>query len=260
MASKYQHNSGAYGISGEFLWPLKETIQVKPSVDLPPTGGYAADRHDNFNFHEMVSFRRAFTEVSGSPNVEMLNGTPTPAENTLSLSVVEDFNLLQVLEVKKMVSRITARYFEGASEVEIVFVGTRFEGLRILGREVVVHLASDLFLKCPTLPSLRESYAAGHEFKDRYHALSNNQPVPASDTASAHLTLVETIDVRHPSPEFTVDRNVITIPHVGKLYLAELTVSRYSKRLNLLRWELGCPNGGNGTIGGGQGGGSPPSA
>jgi hypothetical protein len=259
MEKRFQHSAGAYGISGKFLWPISEAIKVRPSVDLPPIGGFGQDIEKNYNFHELVSFSRAYTEVSGSPNVETVDGKSIPAENNLSLAVIEDFNLLQVVEVRKLVSRITTRYFHGAEDIEVVLSGTRYEGFRIFGQEIIIKLATDLILGNPTLPKLRDSYKSDEAFRERYHKLSGGKEVPEDDS-TLELTIVEDIFAASRPTEFRVDRNVIEIPHVGRLFLGELTVTPTSKSLNLIRWELGCPSGGNGTIGGGQGGGSPPSS
>jgi hypothetical protein len=260
MDKKFQHSAGAYGISGKFLWPIEGTMDVRPSVDLPPTGGFAKDVEEAYNFHDLVSFRRAYTEVSGSPNVETVNGKQVPAANNLSLALIEDFDLLKVIEVRKMVSRITTRYFEGAEDVEIVLTGTRYEGFRVLGHEIIVKLATDLFLHNATFPKLQGSYKGDGVFRDRYHKLSDGKECPTGESPYFQGTLVEEIIVPHPTSEFSVYKNVIDIPHVGKLYLAELTVAPTYKTLNMIRWDLGCPNGGDGTIGGGTGGGSPPSS
>jgi len=257
MEKRFQHSASAYGIGGKFLWPINETMVVRPSVDLPPTGGFGQDIEKNYNFHELVSFSRAYTEVSGSPNVEVVDGKSIPADNNLSLAVVEDFNLLHVVDVKKMVSRITTRYFQGAEHVEIVLSGTRYEGFRIFGHEILVKLATDLFLTNPTPRALSDSYKSDATVRERYHNLSGGKELP-EDGSTVQITIVEEIIVPPGNLGFTVDKNVIEIPHVGRLFLGELTVAPTSKRLNLIRWELGCPSGGDGTIGGGQGGGSPP--
>lgn len=258
MVKKFQHRAGAYGISGKFLWPISAGIHIRPSVDLPPDGGFGRDTEENYNFHDLVSFRRAYTEVSGSPNEEPRNGRMVSAQNNLSLSVIEGFDLLNVIEVDKIVSRITTRYFEGDKEVEIVLTGTRFQGFRILGHEVIVELATELFYQNPTFSKLRKSYDEDESFRGRYHALSHAQKVPAAPCPDVELTLVERIIVPRPTTEFTVKGNHIEIPHVGRLFLAELNVSEGLKTLSMLRWELGCPSGGSGNIGGGEAGGSPP--
>jgi hypothetical protein len=256
MVKKFQHSAGAYGISGKFLWPVQETIDVRPSVDLPPIGGFGRDLEEDYNLHELVSFRRAYTEVSGSPNEELVNGRKVPAQNNLSLAVIEDFNLLHVIDVKKMVSRITTRYFDGAEDLEIVLSGTRYEGFRIFGEEISIQLATDLFLENPTFPKLRSSYHGDSAFRDRFHALSGGNPFPDEPGPSIRLTIVEKIIVPDHIKEFSVNRNVIEIPHIGRLFLGELTITPNSKSLSLMRWELGCPTGGSGNIGGGEGGGS----
>jgi hypothetical protein len=260
MDKRFQHTASAYGISGKFLWPIQGTIDVRPSVDLPPTGGFGRDVEENFNFHDLVTFRRAYTQVSGSPNEELVDGKKVPAQNNLSLTVVEDFNLLDVIDVKKMVSRITTRYYDGAKDVEIVLTGTRFEGFRIFGHEIIVKLATELFLHNSTFPKLQSSYKDDSAFRDQYHALSGSKEVPSGTCPDVHVTLVEEIIVPHPTKEFSVHHNVIDIPHIGKLFLAELSITPKSKTLNMIRWDLGCPNGGDGTVGGGQGGGVPPSS
>jgi hypothetical protein len=257
MAQKFQHHASAYGISGKFLWPVKETIEVRPSVDLPPIGGFGRDVEEDFNLHELVSFRKAYTEVSGSPNEELVDGKKVPAHNNLSLAVMEDFNLLHVVDVRKMVSRITTRYFEGAEDTEIVLSGTRYEGFRIFGQDIIVQLATDLFLEHPTIPKLKSGYQEKPEVRDRYHVLSGGSEFTGATDKAIEVTIVEKIIVPHPTREFSVHRNVIEIPHVGRLILGELTITPNSKSLSLMRWELGCPSGGDGTSGGGSGGGVP---
>jgi hypothetical protein len=251
MSKPFEHSATAYGIKGKFSWPVEETIQVRPSVDLPATGGFRGEVDDNYNLRDLVSFRRAYAEVSGSANEEVVKRKKVRAQNNLSLSVVEDFNLLHVIDVKKIVSRITTRYFEGGKDVEIVLSGTRFEGFRIFGHEVTVKLATDLFLENSTAAKLQKSYQKGGAFRNRYHRLSCGK-----NPASGACTLVEKITVPRQTKEFRVDGNVIDIPHIGKLFLAELNITPTSKTLNMIRWDLGCPNGGDGSSGGGTGGGS----
>jgi hypothetical protein len=256
MKNHFEHNSEAHGIKGKFLWPVSDALEVRPQVKLLPSGGLRQDRIDNYNFNDLVKYGRGYSEVSGSPNVETLDGKPVPADNNLAMTVIEDFNLLEVVEVRKMVSRITTRYFHGTTDVEIVLAGTRFEGFRILGQEVIVKLATDLFLENPTHGHVRKAHTGG-AFSDRFNLLSGGKALPEKQDATYELTLVEEILVPNPTSEFTVTGNMIDIPHVGKLYLAELTVAPYSKSLTMIRWDLGCPAGGDGTIGGTQTGGVP---
>lgn len=259
MAKQFEHIASAYGISGRFLWPIHETIEVRPSCELPPTGGIGRGHAKDYDLHKLISFRSAYTEVSGSPNEELVEGRKVKAENNLSLSVIEDFNLLNVIEIDKIVSRITTRAFEGSKDIEIVLIGTRFEGFRIAGKEVKVSLATDLFLHHPTLGALERAHEEDKNgFRDRFNHLAGAKEFILSPNGELACSIVDKITTVDPTTEFTASGNAIDIPHIGKLFLGELTVCHNTKRLNMLRWELGCPNGGDGTAGGGQGGGLNP--
>jgi hypothetical protein len=241
--ANFQHHAKAYGIHAKFHWPVQEVIDANPSVDLPANGGFLKKSERDYDSNELVSFKRAYTEVSGSPNEELVNGHKVKAENNLSLAVIEGFDLLNVISVDKIVSRITTRYFHGSKEIEVVLIGTRFEGFRIAGHEVRIELETELHYAHPTYKAFT---AAEAKFTKNGAAVANRP-----------YTLVRNISAPQTT-EFTVSGNVIEIPHIGKLYLAEMNVSPQAKILNMIRWELGCPTGGSGNIGGSEGGGSPP--
>jgi hypothetical protein len=54
----------------------------------------------------------------------------------------------------------------------------------------------------------------------------------------------------------TTDGHCVTIPDFGKIYIAELIVDSRSRRLNMLRFELGSPDEGDYAAGGVGGNGS----
>ena len=259
MEQEFQHSAGAYGLSGDFSAPVAGKINIRPSVDLPPEGGFGTDLEENFNFHNLVTCRRAYTEVSGSPNMEPRGDVTVRAHNNLALTVIDDFNLLHVIEVRKMVSRVTTRYFEGEEHIEIVLPGSRYEGFRIFGQDIIIELATELFYDNPTYSGLQTCYAAGGAPRDRYHKLSGGEKFPEDEDSDIKISLVENIIVPRPTREFTVRGNVIEIPHIGSLTLGTLNISKKYKSLDLLRWNLGCPAVGDGGVGGTRGGGVNPS-
>jgi hypothetical protein len=116
-------------------------------------------------------------------------------------------------------------------------------------------LATELFLEHPTFGKMKSGYEGDKDVRERFHTLSDGKEF---GIATKDLTIVEKIIVPRPTREFSVHRNVIEIPHVGKLFLGELTIQPDSKSLSMMRWELGCPSGGDGSGGGGTGGGSVP--
>ncbi len=253
----FHHSAGAYGVSGKFLWPLQETIAVRPSCDLPPTGGYSRIRHEGYSLEGLLSFKYAYTEVSGSPNEEKIKGTDKTvrAANNLSLSVIEGFNLLDIVTIDRIVSRITTRYFEFSDDIEIVLVGTRYEGFRISGQIVDIQLATDIHLHHATHGRLKSAIAEEGAVRERLQRLQGDEPLMFSDDGTLNTTIVETIHIAGRNDGIAVRGNMIDIDHVGQFHLGELTVSPNYKSLNMVRWTLGCPAGGDGSAGGGQGGG-----
>jgi hypothetical protein len=245
VGREFYHKAGAFGLSGKITWPIQETIPVQPSCDLPPEGGFAQTRVDDFNFRDLISFKSALTQVSGSQNDEPLEGKMVPADNNLSLAVIKGFDLLQVVSVDRIVSRITTRAYHHSDELEIVLVGTRFEGFRVAGIELDIVLDTDFYIENNTFAKAEPHLASRADAK-RY------------DTGEIKVSIVKSITPQRPSKEFRIEGNVIEIPHIGRLILAELLVGRHSKSLEMLRFQLGCPTGGEGTGGGGQSGMSVP--
>jgi hypothetical protein len=42
----------------------------------------------------------------------------------------------------------------------------------------------------------------------------------------------------------TIDNNVVTVPNFGKIFFGELLITDHSRRLTMVRMELGSPSGG----------------
>jgi hypothetical protein len=244
LGRSFYHKASAYGLSGKFTWPVEESISVMPSCALPPNGGFSQNREKDFNLHDLISFKSALTQVSGGENDEPLEGATVRADNNISLSVIEGFNLLNVVSIDRIVSRITTRRFHHRDEVEIVLVGTRFEGFRISGVKIDIELHTDIFVKHPTFSLVREHLAAMSGFRE--------------EPDEVFVPIVKSIKPERESEDFKIHGNEIEIPHVGRLFLAELLVSSGYKNLNMLRFKLGCPIGAEVAGGGGQAGGSVP--
>src|SRR5208282_4813183 len=87
----YHYNAHGHGLSGRFDRPVEQLIDVQAGSSLPTIGGHGSSRVDNFRFRELVSFRAAYSHVSGSRNDA--DGTYT----TLVTSTVEGLNILDVV-------------------------------------------------------------------------------------------------------------------------------------------------------------------
>jgi hypothetical protein len=63
-------------------------------------------------------------------------------------------------------------------------------------------------------------------------------------------------DLRFDTAEITRFGYILDVPQFGRIYLAELLISRYARRLNMLRVEMGCPAEGSVNVGYGDSNGS----
>jgi hypothetical protein len=88
--------------------------------------------------------------------------------------------------------------------------------------------------------------------------LAGRKDARSHDDGKTQVSIVKSIQPRRASSEFEINGNAIEIRHIGRLVLAELVVGPTSKSVEMFRFKLGCPTGGDGSAGGGEAGGSVP--
>ena len=164
--------------------------------------------------------------------------------------------------------RVSSNHKDG-EQPEIIPLGSSFDNLKIATQPLQVDLNHDLFMQYPTHSALLSHYESGSKGnkgsaksttapKARYHwGLSSEKMPPAlakgmlmepgagwsKSNGVLHTSLVKQV---RPvglgnSAEELPYAYAIHIPHVGNLYLAELFSSADTKRLTMLRVELGSP-------------------
>jgi hypothetical protein len=61
-----------------------------------------------------------------------------------------------------------------------------------------------------------------------------------------HGTIVKSIRwANQPYPGATIDGHVVTVPEFGRIFFGEVAVQKMSRRLTMMRLELGSPIGGD---------------
>ena len=243
----FHFHAGAHAFSAHFVRPADVPIVAQAATFLPPTGGFAHSRVEDFIESRLASFRVGETHVAGS--WEQFNVVTTSAIATL-----EVLNVLDFLTAGKIVSRLSARYDEDAKnkgkgnrESHIVALGSHFENLRLGGFEVKVTLRHDLLVKSQNFAELKSNLKSDKKAR--------------VGSGVVFCSLVEDIEVDPGLKKvegFKQDGNVLTIPHFGKVILAEVVASPGSVRLIMLRFDLGSPDGGSGSGGDSGVNGQPP--
>jgi hypothetical protein len=226
VRTHYFH-ANATAIGGYIERPFKKDIPVQSPTALSPSGGSDEASTSNFQFEKIMSARATRTRVEGN----YLGSLPT----TRATAIVEDLNVLDVIRADELVAYISSEHPGEDPEVpRISFGKTAINGLRVGDSILRVHLNIELL-----------DNGNGKRFPKRPHLLEKSLWKRADqkfepDKGFLQCSLVEEIEViRGKRPD--IAGNIITIPDIGRMHLAELLVSGNSYELIMMRLELGCP-------------------
>lgn len=271
------YHAEATVLGGHLQLPLSQDIVAQAHTKLSEKGGYFTQRSEAYRLQSVISFRSAYSHVAGNRSTK-----PGEGWNTLTTTVVEGLNVLEVVTADRVVGQmITEHPLEGYVP-SVSFLGTHFENLRIAGHSVELDMDHEIFGPKPTAdaPYTRESGFIGRvtaqydrirQHKDlpeplaeRYNLLSST--LGASE--AAECSLVNQAAGRYPGKTFG---HVIAIPGFGTIALAKLTVKhedphettnvhkRTTFTLTMIDLKLGCVIEGSIPIGSsGSNGGSTP--
>lgn len=278
----FLYHAHAFAISGMMRYPFHAPIPTQAMVTLPTIGGHAEALVENFSFHDIVSFKKAYTQVVGN-----CNSDGDICYTTTSVTI-EGLNVMDMFTADLITTRIGCTYnlhdLHDPSDdtADIIPLGSNFDGVRIGGGEAKITLDHKLFSKYPDYRNFKEDYDANKDgLRDQVQKQFNwvtPDPMPPDTPEVVQLrykwatrfedsipdggpvlcTLVKKIEGDAIDPRH-VFGNVIELPNFGTIYLADYYMEKFGRRLEMLRIELAPPF--VGTIcdgGGGNGGGYPP--
>jgi hypothetical protein len=262
----YLYNAHAYGFSGAIDRPMTHTAEVHAGTSLPTTGGFETARSENFRLHEAISYKAAYSLVGASKNEK------DGSYNSLATSAVEGLNILEMVTADRIVSRVSSKQFMDQPEPTILYLGSRFENLRIAGCPVQVELDTEMFRRLGTFETFMGDYNKNQQTRETIQSrVLGNKPksdVPDflherynwfdQDKISSKGIVLGTLvkEIKSNCPDLQIYGNVIVVPQFGKIYLAEVELRRFERNLSMFRVELGSVVGGSGGGPGGTGGGS----
>jgi hypothetical protein len=268
----HHYHADATILEGDLQLPLSNKsnkIQSQAHAALGHVGGYFNQRQEDFRLEGVVSFSAAYSQVAGNLEVK-----PGRGWATLSTTVVEDLNILEILTADRIVGQIITEHpLEGYVPI-ISFLGTRFENLRIAGHPVTIDYDHDILGDKPpsdaayTLDSalrarVADQYSHIHatpelpqDLREKYNQLSS----ALGGREAVECSLVKHVVGAFPGRSFG---NVIRIPHFGTVTLAKLQLihDQFSDhgaprtttvKLTMLDLNLGCAVSGSGSVGAGS--------
>lgn len=267
----HKYHSEASALKGHLRLPVSQEIEPQVHTKLPETGGYLTQRAEIYRLESVISFRAAYTHVGGNRSDK-----PGGGWNTLTTTVVEGLNVLEVVTADRVVGQMITDHPLDGFVPSISFLGTRFENLRIAGHPIELEFDQGIFGPKPVndLPythdagfvsrvsrqydRIRQNKNLPDALQERYNRLSST----LGDSEEVECSLINQAAGLIPGPG-TIFGNVITIPGFGTITLAKLTVkhedphekTKVPKKttftLTMIDCELGCAASGKVPIGNG---------
>lgn len=258
----HYYHADTTALGGHIYTPFDRMVPVIAPLSLPPVGGYAVARAERFHLDGIVSIESAHTQVAGS--VSLKNGAWT----TLATSVVEGLNILDVIVADRIVAQIAAEHPRDGQVPKITFVGTQFENFRIAGCPVKITVNPNLLSQNLGAGQFPKTAIVDDEdfwettVADQYRRMNDAANLPEwvkgknrtiSDwvaerykwdnnqlrqRAAIRCSLVTKVEGEFPGKPVG---HVLEIPGIGKVFLGELLLDRYTYRVIAIRLELGCP-------------------
>jgi hypothetical protein len=262
---QHYYHADAYVLKADLQQPVTSEIQPQGLVELPEDGAYQYQEVGPFKLKGVLSYSSGYTQVAGHPSSKGKGFT------TLSTSVIENLNVLDVVTADRVVGQISTEHPQGKEQVpSVTFLGTRFVNLRIGGHKVEINQDIHVLGAKPKKDaSYFEDSGALARMTRQFEHIRKMKNLPewaeeefvrdksaTKNENKAQLSLVNSVNGA-PGANFG---HVIDVPHFGKIYLAELAIERqpeprnsdykdqYTFKLRMIRLDMGCIATGNTTV------------
>jgi hypothetical protein len=255
---RYIFHGHASGVSAHIRRPETRLLPVQGCSTLPVIGGHSESNVGPQKLDKWVAFDAVSTSAHGD-YVDPAQGVATttgevafdvPPTQTTVKSEVKGLVILDRVHVAHAAVGLISHSPKGKEQPEIHLEGNILEGVRIDDSRLVVTLAEDFYRVCNTKDKLAKAHADGLP-PGHAHLLMplDGSAGPATTFPEANGTVKCTIVKEmhwdgDPHPTATIHGHVVRVPDFGKIYFGELYITGDSRRLTMVRFQLGSPHGG----------------
>jgi hypothetical protein len=183
-----------------------------------------------------------------------------PPTETKVKSEVRGLTILGRVHVGRAAVGLISKSAVGQEQPVIRLEGNVLEGVRIDDSRLAITLAEDFYQVCDTKDKFAKAHAAGMAPQHAHLVLPlDGSAGPATTFPEAKGTVKCTIVKEmhwdgEPHPAATIHGHVVKVPDFGKIYFGEMYITGDSRRLTMVRFQLGSPHGGEVVAAEGQSG------
>jgi hypothetical protein len=264
MAKIFFYHGQGVGLGGIITRPIKQTIDTKAAVSLPITGGKdtnstGAYRVPNLKDPDIISIESADTEVTGTLDDDGVYRTRVK-------STVTGLNVGGVVTADSVVASLLSEHYPDEPEPRIDVSGSKFENFKINGQPITVELDDTLFRDLNTFGKFRDKFDKDPTFKkdirkrflwgdlnpdevpecwrEQYDFAQRQKSLPKAQGNVPCSVVKSTAG----GSGFQTFRHILVIPNFGALFLGEVLMQDYARRLTMMRFKLGSPQAGDVTV------------
>jgi hypothetical protein len=260
---RFVFRGSATPVGGRISRPKELVIESTGASSLAVTGGRSRGEIGRTRFGGFASLKSAATLAEG-----LFDDRQQARELTLkrvredSLSsttkVRSEVRGVQVgsrpaLRVDHLRAALVAKSPDRSGEPSIKTSELRISGVDIGGHALVVDLDTDLFERYDTRSKLIAAADKPGFLRQRGASLlmsaDTRRQTDASFLMQSEGTIYASVvrEIRwkgKPYPGATIDHHLVVVPNFGRIYFGEIFISVFSRRLTMLRLQLGSPVGG----------------
>jgi hypothetical protein len=178
-------------------------------------------------------------------------------------AAVRGLAILGRVKVAHAAIGITSHSAVGCEQPVIHLEGNVLDGVSIDGFRLAITLAEDFFRECDTKDKLAKRHGAGltprqaRMFLPAASGVGNGNGFPEAN-GTVKCSIVQEIRWDGPPhPTATIHDHVVEVPDFGKIYFGEMFIKGASRRLTMVRFQLGSPSGGEVAAAEGESNGDP---
>ena len=267
LKRRFIFHGDAVAIGGRIVRPEDIILDPRCASALTVVGGRTSSSSKGMRFGKWVRFGSASTLAEGLYDnrkqlIALTNGIGRREDLTTTTTVRAELLDLIVgvepqLTVKRLRASFTAKSAVPTDDETVIRSGNdlAIDSVAIGGHKLVVELNKTLFQEHDTFTKLRRATSNPAFVKENGTSfLAGATTIGGQPQGGGVVEIRGTIYgsvVRNlrwsgkPYPGATIDGHLVTVPEFGRIYFGELLISRDSRRLTMMRLELGSPFGGD---------------